>query len=355
MEFGIFSNGFRPHTTAAQTYDEDLAEIVLADQLGFRDAYISEHHGEPPYIGRVDTLPVPELLMCKAASLTTQIRMGAAVRVIHLQHPLDVAVQAATTDQLLKGRYIFGYGTGFPSPLFSVERGLTHEDRHARLSESLDLILQCWSKVEPFDWDGTHWKGKGIVSLPKPYSTPHMPIATATDTDAMIKIAAERGYILLSAQLEPPTRIRKKSQVYSRYALAAGRERPLESITVARLVYISDSKQQALDDLRAAVAFEVGVQAERGFLSMLKDAYNVELLPNKTAIDQLVEAGLYLVGDPDSVTKNLKAFYEDAGGFGTLLIVTGKDWASREKRANSMRMFMEFVAPQLRSLVPTRS
>jgi hypothetical protein len=68
MEFGIFSNGFRPHTTASQTYEEDLAEIVLADQLGYRDAYISEHHGEPVYIGKVDTLPVPELLMCKAAA-----------------------------------------------------------------------------------------------------------------------------------------------------------------------------------------------------------------------------------------------------------------------------------------------
>ena len=67
MEFGIFSNGFRPHTTASQTYEEDLQEIILADQLGFRDAYISEHHGEPVYINKVDTLPVPELLMCKAA------------------------------------------------------------------------------------------------------------------------------------------------------------------------------------------------------------------------------------------------------------------------------------------------
>ena len=59
MEFGIFSNGFRPHTTAARTYEEDLFEIVLADQLGFRDAYISEHHGEPVYIDKVDTLPLP--------------------------------------------------------------------------------------------------------------------------------------------------------------------------------------------------------------------------------------------------------------------------------------------------------
>ena len=133
MEFGIFSNGFRPHTSAAQTYEEDIYEIVLADKLGFRDAYISEHHGEPPYIGTVDTIPAPELMMCKAAALTERIRMGVAVKLVHLHHPLDVAIQAAVTDHLLGGRYIFGFGSGFPLPLFSEERGLTYEDRHAPL------------------------------------------------------------------------------------------------------------------------------------------------------------------------------------------------------------------------------
>src|SRR3954464_2923712 len=78
MEFGIFSNGFRPHTSAAQTYEEDLQELILADQLGFSSAWISEHHGEPVYINKVDTCPVPELLMAKASGLTKQIRMGAA-------------------------------------------------------------------------------------------------------------------------------------------------------------------------------------------------------------------------------------------------------------------------------------
>src|SRR4030088_1763072 len=114
MEFGIFSNGFRPHTTASQTYEEDLSEIVLADQLGFRDAYISEHHGEAVYIDKVDTLPVPELLMCKAAGLTKRIRMGAAVKLIHLAHPVDTAIQAAVTDHVVgRGRFIFGFGSGF--------------------------------------------------------------------------------------------------------------------------------------------------------------------------------------------------------------------------------------------------
>ena len=144
MEFGVFSNGFRPHTTASQTYEEDLSEIVLADRLGFRDAYISEHHGEPVYIDTIDTLPVPELLMCKAAGLTTRIRMGAAVKLIHLAHPVDTAIQAAVTDHVVGGgRFIFGFGSGFPNPLFANERGLSHEDRHARLRESLDLILNA--------------------------------------------------------------------------------------------------------------------------------------------------------------------------------------------------------------------
>jgi limonene 1,2-monooxygenase len=83
MEFGIFSNGFRPHGIAADSYNEDIREIVLAEELGFRDAYISEHHGELPYINRVDTIPEPDLLMCKASALTSKIRMGSAVKLIH--------------------------------------------------------------------------------------------------------------------------------------------------------------------------------------------------------------------------------------------------------------------------------
>ena len=104
MEFGIFSNGFRPHTTASQTYQEDLAEIVLADELGVRDAYISEHQGEPVYIGKVDTLPVPELLMCKAAAVTKRIRMGAAVKLIHLIHH-KCCVLPWTSDTITLGGF----------------------------------------------------------------------------------------------------------------------------------------------------------------------------------------------------------------------------------------------------------
>ena len=353
MEFGIFSNGFRPHTTAAQTYEEDIQEIVLADKLGFKDAYISEHHGELPYIGKVDTIPAPEMMMCKAAALTKNIRMGAAVKLVHLHHPLDVAIQSAVIDHLLGGnRFIFGYGTGFPTPLFSEERGMNFKNRHARLKESLDFILKCWNEDEPFDWNGEHWKGKNVIALPKPLTKPQIPMATASQSEDMIKLSAERGYIQLSAFLEPTESVRKKGEKYARYALAAGKKSPKRNISVSRIIYLADSEQDAIDDLRASVAYETSVQNQRGFLKMLKNLYGLEVPNNETAIDSYVESGYYILGDSNTVTEKLKKFYDESGGFGTLLVVTGKDWATREKRANSMQLFMEQVAPKLRHLDP---
>lgn len=355
MEFGIFSNGFRPHTTAAQTYAEDLAEIIHADRLGFKYAYISEHHGEPVYIDKIDTLPVPELLMCKAAALTKQIRMGAAVKLIHLAHPVDTAIQAAVTDHVIGGgRFIFGFGSGFPNPLFAGERGLSHADRHGRMRESLDLILKCWSAPEPFDWDGKYWQGKHIVATPRPLTLPHMPMATATDTEETIDLAGARGYTLLRAQLEPPGSIRQKADRYVRAAKSAGRTDPLAKVTVARYVYLADSRREAMDDLRPAINYELTYQKSRGLIRIITSNYDLGIKGDDISFDQLAEAGIYFLGDPDSVAKELRKFYDEAGGFGTLLIVAGKNWATREKVFRSMQLFADHVAPQLANLVPAR-
>jgi len=351
MEFGIFSNGFRPHGIAGDSYDEDISEIVLAETLGFRDAYISEHHGERPYINRVDTIPDPDLLMCKAAALTSRIRMGSAVKLIHIRHPIDVAIQAAVTSHMLgPNRYIFGFGSGFPSPLFSEERGLTFEDRHERLSESLDAIIKCWTTDEPFDLEGKYWTGKGLIALPKPRDAGGPVMATATDSESMLALAAQRGYTLLTTFQETPDRVRAKTERYIAEATRSGVENPLRNITASRIVYIADSRRKAIEDLRPAVTFEVSVQAQRGFLKLLKNLYQLDVPNDERAIDALVEAGIYMVGDSQQVARQLKDFHQRSGGFGTLLIVAGKAWANSDKRRDSMRAFMSDVAPQLRSL-----
>jgi limonene 1,2-monooxygenase len=353
MEFGLFQNGFRPTTSPAQTYDEDLAEIVLADQLGFKEVWISEHHGEPVYINKVDTLPIPELLMCRAASLTKQIRMGAAVKLLHLQHPLDIALQAAITDQMLHGRYMFGIGSGFPNAMFSNERGLSFDDRYGRMQESLEFILKAWSANEQFDWPGKYWKASQVVATPLPYQKPHPPIAVATTTESTLRMAGERGYLSLSAYLESGAAFKQRADVYAQGAKAAGHANPLDKWRVARIIYLADSVKEAKDDLRDAINHEMTFQKARGFMRVVK-----EILPphiTDPSFDDFYNEGIYFIGDPDTVTKRLTEFWEASGGFGMLLMVTGKQWSTREKQHRSMKLFMEHVAPKLRALKPTRA
>ena len=74
----------------------------------------------------------------------------------------------------------------------------------------------------------------------------------------MIDLAATRGYTLLSAQLEPAAFIRRKADRYARAARAAGHSTPLNNITVARYVYLADSRKEAMDDLRPDITYELG-------------------------------------------------------------------------------------------------
>ncbi len=109
-----------------------------------------------------------------------------------------------------------------------------------------------------------------------------------------------------------------------------------------------------MDDLRPAITYELGFQTERGLIRILKSNYNWQFEGDETSFDQLADAGVYYLGDPDEVAHQLQEFYEASGGFGTLLLVTGKDWATREKRSRSLKLFMEHVAPKIRHLTPVR-
>ena len=311
MEFGLFSNGFRPHTTAAQTYEEDLAEIVLADQLGFRDCYISEHHGEPVYIDKVDTLPVPELLMCKAAAVTKRIRIGSAVKLIHLHHPVDTATQAAVADHVIGGgRFIFGFGSGFPSPLFSDERGLSYADRHERLRKSPRSHSQMLGREGAFRL--------GRQTLARQGHCRHATAASCAayaDGDGNRHAGDDRS--LRDAQLhhaQSPARAGRIDPENRRSLHArrqgCGQPAPLSKFAVARYVYLADCRRQAMDDMRADINYELTYQIRRGLIRILTSNYGLSLKADEVTFDQLAEAGVYHLGDPDTVANELRRFFE---------------------------------------------
>lgn len=343
MRFGLFSNGQRRNAVAKVSYDEDLQEIILADQLGIDEAWISEHGVFVSYHAP-DQLPSADPFICKAAALTKRIKMGPGIRALPYFHPLQVATDAAVCDHLTGGRYMAGFGLGIGDG--GGLRGALPAPQRVMMREAIDIILKAWSAPEPFDWNGEVWQGKNWKIIPQPLTKPRMDVGIAcARTDTTLELAAEKGFFPLMSWTNPADQIATMMQTY--LGTANADDPPRRSrIRVSRYVYVADSVEQAKRDLRDADL--VPIRSGRRLDAHIPPGGTIA----DVTIDLLIDRGLLIVGAPDQVYRQIKDFYDATGGFGTLLLVAGKDWGSEAQRAASMRRFMTEVAPRLAPLVP---
>jgi alkanesulfonate monooxygenase SsuD/methylene tetrahydromethanopterin reductase-like flavin-dependent oxidoreductase (luciferase family) len=115
-------------------------------------------------------------------------------------------------------------------------------------------------------------------------------------------------------------------------------------VRVGRVIYVADSVAQAKRDLQDAdLAHAYGRMQH-----LVPPGGSNADLTFETMIDQ----GFFICGDPNTVYDGIKNLYDEVGGFGMLLLITGKDWGTREQRTRSMERFMAEVAPRLVALDP---
>jgi hypothetical protein len=177
-------------------------------------------------------------------------------------------------------------------------------------------------------------------------------MAVASLTAETVRLAGERGYILLTTRAAG---VRRLADQYVAAALESGQTRPLENVAVAMAVYIADSLAEAMDDLRPAVTRELSFQRSRGLLGLIVRLLGIQKSADDITFEDMVNAGEYIIGDAQRVSERLLQFYAETGGFGKLLLIAGKDWGSREHRTRSYRRFVEQVAPRLADLSPDRT
>jgi alkanesulfonate monooxygenase SsuD/methylene tetrahydromethanopterin reductase-like flavin-dependent oxidoreductase (luciferase family) len=341
MEFGLFSNGERGRPIARDTYEEDLQEIVLADTLGMAEAWISEH-GTFLTWEKPDTLPSADLLICKAAGLTKNIRMGPGIRPLPFFHPMQVATDVAVCDHLTNGRYLAGFGLGIGTG--NGQRGELPGDRRPMMNEAIELILKCWSATEPFDWDGEFWQGKDWHILPQPLTKPRPEVGIAISrTEGTLDLAAHKGFLPLLSWPAPTTQIGQMLGWYMEASNPADPPRRSRA-RVSRLVYVADTDEEAFAALAGGA---LGSPVTSGRLD--------HFIPEGGSRDDLTmpylmkQDGIF-VGSPETVTQGIKNFYDEVGGFGTLLLAAGRNWGTWEQRQRSWTLFMEEIAPRLAGL-----
>src|SRR5437867_297284 len=163
MRFGVF---FQAPEATGQTHGERYAEmfdlIAIADELGFDVAWLAELH----FGGAFSLLSAPLMVVPVIAQRTRRIRIGTAVTLLPLHHPLSCAEHAATADLLSGGRLEFGVGRGSIPTQFHGFRVPVAENR-ARFDEALEIIRLAWTQ-DRFSYHGRFSAVDAVAAVPTP-------------------------------------------------------------------------------------------------------------------------------------------------------------------------------------------
>jgi alkanesulfonate monooxygenase SsuD/methylene tetrahydromethanopterin reductase-like flavin-dependent oxidoreductase (luciferase family) len=258
MKFGIFDFGlWHESQTSQEIYKAVVDHAQLADALGFEAIWLGEHHFSRHGIyGNVLTLG------SFIAARTDRLRIGTAVIVLPLHHPLRVAEEVATVDVLSGGRVDLGVGAGYQRMEFE-RLGVDIDESRARFAESLDIILAAWTQDnlryegEFYNWSGDDGYELAMDVQPKPFQQPHPNIYIAVSTSPeTIEMAARRNARIL---LGGPTDVMGLApQVIERWQdamRAAGNDPSGIDIPVAKGIYVAETDEKAEADIAAVDRF----------------------------------------------------------------------------------------------------
>jgi len=173
-------------------YQNVLAQIELAEELGFECFWFTEHH----FVEYGGPVPNSAVMMASAAARTSKIHLGSAISILPLHHPIQVAEDYAMVDVVSGGRLEFGMGLG-NNPIDYQVYGVPHEERRERFEEAKDVIVAAWSN-ERFSHHGKFWDFEDVSLFPRPIQRPHPPLWVAGANPESVGAAGRNGYNIMT-------------------------------------------------------------------------------------------------------------------------------------------------------------
>ncbi len=308
-EFAMPPGGTR---TEAGIYADALAEIELADRLGFNGVWLVEHHLMKGY----SNLSKPDLVLAALTQRTSRLRLGLGVIPLPFHHPLHVAERIGTLDLLSGGRLEVGIGRGF-SPAEYAAFGVDMAGSRTLVEESLEIIRAA-AESAPLSHSGRHYRLDGVEVVPRPLQRPYPPLWTAAVSPETFDWAAAAGLGVLAGPFKPWFMIESDIR---RYRAAWRRsEPPRISMTVGMLCLRDGGRARALAGPAMRWFYGELLRVTAPVLERLLPGYEhfrdlgrFRRLMRAGARLSLIElAGLAVVGTPAQCLARIRRF-RDAG------------------------------------------
>ena len=222
MQLGMFAMPLHPPARPlADTLEEDRQAVLLADRLGFSEAWFGEH-----FSSTAEPIASPLAFFSSLVHQTRQIKFATGVLNLPQSHPAMVAAQVAQFDHLSRGRYLLGIGPGGLGSDFELLGIGDKETRSEMMLESIEAMQRIWAQDAPYSIPGKYWNvnitdfrfdGLGIGEMPKPYQQPHPQICLSiiTPRSPSARMAGTRGWHPVSANFIQPRYIRSHWEAYA--------------------------------------------------------------------------------------------------------------------------------------------
>ena len=362
MNLGMFMMPLHPPGRIPhETLREDQEAIILADQLGFSEAYVGEHVTD-----LAENVTSCLMFLASVARLTTNIKLGTGTINVPNSHPAAIAAQVAMLDHMLEGRFIMGIS---PGGLMSDAEvfGNFERDRLEIFVEGINMVLDIWEGEPPYDLKGKYFNistarsmipeiGQGAIL--KPFQRPRPPIVVTAVAPFSkgVTAAAERGWDPISANFLLPKWVKTHWDSYVQGCETAGRPALPANWRVAKSIFVTDN-DDALAKRYAHTAegpyhfyFKQLIRKLVGYggRSNLFKADQSE--PDDSINADTVAPKLVIAGSVDSVVDQILALRDDVGDFGTLLYAC-HDWMDPAMGKRSMTLMAEQVMPRVNAAI----
>lgn len=356
MKWGAFvTTAQPPEFTQAEVIQRSLTMSSEAETLGFDAVWLLEHH-----FSRYGLLGSPFGMAGYILGMTKRIKVGTAINVITLDHPIRLAENVAMLDQMSNGRFYFGVGRGGFVKDFQAF-GIDMESSRERLDEWMRIIHEAW-QTGFASGDSEFARFPRVPVYPEPFTKPHPPIYTVASSPSTIEWAARNAYpMLLNYLLEDEEKI-SQLELYAETADKAGHDPSKIEHALSCMVSVTDDAEDARRQTRHFLGWwmEEYVRASQLYEAQHQNLKTYEYHQNlwrewahkgQITTDQRVQRALRL-NPVGNVSVCVERLHEIAELTGLKHFICGfENLGATEPVLESMRLFMHEVAPAVEKLV----
>ena len=353
MDIGLMMDGdYGEGQTQLEAFDATLRTAERAEIQGFDGVWLAERHfSAPGSSALIPSIAASPLLIATAIAMrTSRLRIGTAVLLLPLGHPVRMAEEVATLDHLSRGRLGLGIGrSSFPRAYTGYN--VPYDESRERFREYLDIMRLAWTQPQ-FSYEGTLYTCADLGVLPKPYQQPHPPLHHAAATPDTFIAIGRAGLALLVALIGTPiSGLTTLIAAYQTAWQAAGH--PGQGEVRLRLpIYVAETPSQAQEEPYASVMpyyerLRLGyLQNTQQYEGRERTARAVELA-TLTYEEVLKERVVF--GTPKQVVERLRHLQQALGLSGVIIEPNVGGIIPPKRVAHSMKLFTQDVAPELRA------